>query len=278
LEKAMMMHYRPIYVSETDETDGDYLNAFMLFTGRRWGIFMAPDDFDPANKTIEREEFRRFFVENDSTNKPVETMKNIRLVYSSFEPIFFSLPLNYGEEFYHKQAGTPWVGTEEAEASVIFSRYADDSQQLPVRFLCSDCVRCGLCGTSQPCLPSLTSVCLICDPRLLLGCGSGETLAFAKMAAIAMMLVDVYVPTTIRKLWSSCHVLIFELDSHSLCHYLVCCRGYQCERAKLCTEADTSWCNAEGVCDTADGVCIGCDPGKCPLVFQTLCPRSPTKL
>jgi hypothetical protein len=149
LEKAMMMHHRPIYVNAINE-DSMYLKAFMIFTGRRWGIFMAPHYSDPANKTIEIEGFKRFLLENDSANKPVQTMRNIRLVYPTFEPLFFTLPVNYGEESYHKQDGIPWVGTEEAAASVIFSRKADDDQQLPVRFLCSDCVSDGLCGTSQP--------------------------------------------------------------------------------------------------------------------------------
>jgi hypothetical protein len=132
-DNTIMMQHRPIYVN------GRNISAFMMFTGRRWVIFTSQSS-KQSNQTIDREEFKRFLLENDSANKPVQTLKNINLMYSNFEPLFFTTPLNYGEEAYERQDGINWVLTEKAEESTVVSRHADDSQQLPVRFLCSDCV------------------------------------------------------------------------------------------------------------------------------------------
>jgi hypothetical protein len=133
LDNTIMMHHRPIYV------DGRNISAFMMFTGRRWVIFTSQAS-KQSNQTIEREEFKRFLRENDSANKPVQTLKNIVQMYSNFEPLFFTTPMNFGEEAYERQDGINWVLTEKAEDATVLSRHADDSQQLPVRFLCSDCV------------------------------------------------------------------------------------------------------------------------------------------
>jgi hypothetical protein len=147
LDKSMTMHHQPIYwgwgenEADTDSTTL-YLSAFMMFTGRRWALFAAPHSEQDA-KFIEREEFMSFLRENDSANKPIQTMKNISLMYGNFEPVFFTMPVNYGGEFYGRQDGIPWVLTGKAEEFTVMSRHADDSQQLPVRYLCSDCVSGG---------------------------------------------------------------------------------------------------------------------------------------
>jgi hypothetical protein len=63
------------------------------------------------------------------------------MMYSTFQQIFFTVPLNYGEEAHFREAGAPWVLTEKEENYTILSRHADDSQQVQVQYLCSDCVR-----------------------------------------------------------------------------------------------------------------------------------------
>jgi hypothetical protein len=146
LEQGMMMHHRPIYgIHDEAMKEETYLNAFMMFTGRRWGLFTALlGAEEQGNAAIKREEFIKFLIDNDSANKPIQTLKNISLTYSHFEPRFFTLPMNYGEESYDRWDGIPWVGTKKAgkhtERDTIISRFPDDNKQLPVRYLCSDCV------------------------------------------------------------------------------------------------------------------------------------------
>jgi hypothetical protein len=55
-------------------------------------------------------------------------MNNIRLVYHTFEPLFFTLPVNsmLRSPTTNRMA---FLGLgQEADAFMIFSRYADDSQ------------------------------------------------------------------------------------------------------------------------------------------------------
>jgi hypothetical protein len=137
LENATMMHQQPIYI-DVSSLNSSYMNALMMFTGRRWVIFTAPDDSEEP--VIDIYEFAEFLQANDAEHKPVQTLRNFSKTYSSFEPIFFSVPLNYGGESYNREAGVPWVLTEKEENYTILSRHADDSQPLQVRYLCSDCV------------------------------------------------------------------------------------------------------------------------------------------
>jgi hypothetical protein len=142
-ENSTMMHHRPIYAALGEGENETYpfsFSSFMMFTGRRWTIFAAPAE---SRQFIDVEEFVGFLRDNDVANKPVQTLKNISQSYSSFEPIFFTMPVNYGGESYHRETGIPWVQTEKLDNYKVISHRADDSQQLPVRYLCSDCVSSG---------------------------------------------------------------------------------------------------------------------------------------
>jgi hypothetical protein len=139
-ENATMMHHQPIFVefAQGDEN----LTAFKMFTGRRWVIFKASQGSEDAIALVE---FLEFLHENDAANNPVQTLKKISSTYGSFQPLFFTAPVNHVGESYHRgEAGVTWGMAEKAEEYTILSRRPDDSRQLPVRYLCSDCVSYGL--------------------------------------------------------------------------------------------------------------------------------------
>ena len=136
---TMLMHNRPIYLSYTDNP------GFMIFTGRRWVLFSSEIlDVSEGLSSVYAEKFRNDFItflhHNDPANKPFETLKNISLTFTNHTPLFFSMPVNYGGEFYQKEFGIPWVQAAELENYAILSARPDDGQPLGVRYLCSDCV------------------------------------------------------------------------------------------------------------------------------------------
>ena len=113
------------------------IDSFILFTGLRWVIYSL-DPSQPVDTTTN--DFVAFLSENDPSNNPVQTLKNITDFWKGkFSPVFFSTPVGYGASFSAEPSGVSWVLARETN-STLLPYSANDDQKIPAELLCSDCV------------------------------------------------------------------------------------------------------------------------------------------
>ena len=155
---TLMTYQRAVYIpfNKADLNFAEPISAFIVFTGRRWIIFSHPQE-EISNLTVDT--FVQFFLDNDSTNKPVQTLKNMSKTFTDFSPLFFSDPVNYGGENYDaKPSGVGWVLAAQIANYSVVSHGPDSAQPATAKFLCSDCVSpCAISYQVEPILLEKTS-------------------------------------------------------------------------------------------------------------------------
>jgi len=246
LGQHITMYDRFVYVNKDKATWNRYsageittdeipVEAFIVFTGRRWVIYsIPPSRGNIGTPPLTLTEFITFFgVENDAVNKPIETLKNVTNFLGNYSPQFFSTPVDYGEEShsFHPSTAT-WLLAKDMNGTVI-SAVPDNEQPLSAKLICTNCVSSA------------------CSRALFLG-------------FLSFLVHYILLNSLSALLWfqnvEKCHDDgMCQPDDTCLCNQFS--YGALCERAIDCVAAEGCF-NDRGTCNKLTGVCESCREGK----------------
>ncbi|CAB9499994.1 Notch ligand involved in the mediation of Notch signaling (By similarity) [Seminavis robusta] len=123
--------------------DTTQVSSYIIFTGRRFVLYGVPETSYAkgirSNWTIG--DFYKWFIEQDSTNRPFDMLKNLTIESPNYPPLLFSSPVNYGGDSYtFEPTGLTWVlATEEGVQNDVIPLSPDDDKSTGAQLLCSYC-------------------------------------------------------------------------------------------------------------------------------------------
>jgi hypothetical protein len=161
-DPILKMYDRLWYIPNPREDRGNRrVNAFMIFTGRRWVIFSVQADVTAPYTILE---FHRL-VRSIANNKDITEVDKLSAVahsdaFAAYKPTFFSTPVDWGTDSYGLDPSeVQWVMPIREKNSTMLDFVADDNSPISAKLMCSECdeeirpcFNDGLCNESGQCL------------------------------------------------------------------------------------------------------------------------------